>query len=105
MPAPTMIITPATALQANVQFNATESDKVLFAVNGVALTASDAITFSVANSTNGKTPVYNAAGTQVTLGPTLQSVMLEGGFLYIIDKSVTAAASGLDVSIKPREGP
>ena len=105
MAAPNSFITPQTGALANQQFNATEADKVIFAVSGTALGAAEVVTFSIANTTAGKTPIYNAAGTQVSLTPALQSVMLEGGFVYVLDKSITAAASGVDVNIKPRIGP
>lgn len=101
---PTQIIAPGTAA-ASVVFNATECDKVLFVANGVALTATDAVLIAVPNSTNGTTPTYDSTGAVATLKPTLQSIMLEGGFTYVISKGVTAAASGVDVIIKPREGP
>jgi hypothetical protein len=99
---PNPVLNPATAASANVQVNCGEDDKVIFAVNGTALSGGDTITFSIANSSAGKTPIYDASGAQVALTASLQSVMLEGGFLYVIDKSITAAASGLDVSHKPR---
>jgi hypothetical protein len=104
MSAPNPVIAPQTAAT-SAFFEAQPCDKVLFAVNGVALTGGDSITFSVANSTAGTTPVYDSTGAQVALTAALQSVMLEGGFLYVITKGVTAAASGVDACIKPRIGP
>jgi hypothetical protein len=94
-------IAPQTAAVANVQVNASEADKVIFAWCGTAPTAADAVLFWIASST-GRTPVYTPAGTQATITATLQSIMLEGGFEYIMDKSVTAGVTGVDVSFKPR---
>ena len=104
MAAPNQIIAPQTAAVSNFQFNATEADKVLFAVCGTALGGAETVLFSVVNSTAGKSAVYDAAGVQVQLKAAAQSVMLEGGFTYVLDKSVTGATSGVDVSIKPRTG-
>lgn len=99
------IIAPQTTAAPNVQFNAGEGDSVLFLVSGVALTAVDAVTFGVISTTGTTVPVYNAAGAVVALSPTLQSVLLQGGFTYVLNKSVTAAISGVDYILKPRQGP
>ena len=96
-----MLVAPVTGAVANTQFNATDADKVTFAWNGVAPTAADAVLIYEATST-GRVPVMIAAGTQATLTATIQSIVLEGGVLYIVDKSITAAATGIDVITKPR---
>ena len=101
MAAPNPLIPVSTAAASNQVYDAHDADKVLFALTGT-YAGAEAVTFFIQNSANSRTPVYNAAGTQVTLNSTLQSVMLEGGFLYGFDKTATAAAAGLDVSVKPR---
>lgn len=98
------IIAPATGAQ-SVMFNATECDSVLIAACGVALSGGDAVTIAVVNSTNGSTPIYDAAGVPIALSAAIQSVLLEGGMTYLISKGVTAGASGIDANIKPRIGP
>lgn len=97
-------IAPTTGQVRDVQVNCTEADKVLFSVCGTLLTATDTVSFFVANSTGGKTPVYLPDGNQAQLTSSLQSLVLEGGFLYVIDKAITAAASGVDSNMKPRQG-
>lgn len=103
MPAPNSLIQPQ-ATTFTAVYDAGDDDKVLFAVSGVALTAAETVTFSVQNSSAGTTPVYDASGAQVKLTASLQSVMLEGGFRYVVVKSVTASNSGVDTSSKPRTG-
>lgn len=103
MSAPNPLIGPQT-VTATAIYDAVDDDKVLFAINGVAIAAAETVTFSVQNSTAGTTPVYDSTGAQVKLTAALQSVMLEGGFRYVVVKSVTAANSGVDVTGKPRTG-
>lgn len=103
MSAPNPLISPATAAVTAI-YDAIDDDKVLFAVNGVALAGAETVTFSVQNSSAGTTPVYDASGAQVKLTASLQSVMLEGGFRYVVVKSVTASNTGVDLNTKPRTG-
>ena len=80
-----------------------DMDKVIFATSNNALATTETFSFWITNSSGGWTPVYNAAGTQQQLTASIQSVELEGGMLYGVTKSTTAAAVGLDSNSKSRQ--
>jgi hypothetical protein len=102
--APNPIITPQSPT-ATVTYDAGNDDKALFAIAGNALAGVETVTFYVATSASGTTPIYDASGAAVQLTASLQSVMLEGGMRYVLVKSVTASTTGVDVTSKPRIGP
>ena len=89
--------------------NATEEDKVLFVVNGPAtggivnpLAGAETVLIYVVSSNGSMVPVYDNAGVQAQLNNAASSVMVEGGFIYRLVKTVTAAVAGVDVYLKPR---
>lgn len=100
----TPVIAPSTGAVNKAPIGGTESDKILILTSGAGLATTETVLVWVANTSNGFVPVYTPAGTQVTLGATLQSYLLEGGITYYVDKSATAGPCGVDVIFKPRQG-
>jgi hypothetical protein len=81
----------------------------LFVVNGPAtggivnpLGAAETVLIYTVCSNGFMVPVYDSAGVQAQLKAAASSVMLEGGFIYRLVKTVTAAPAGVDVYLKPR---
>lgn len=98
------LLAPTTAAATKLQIPGTEADKILICTSGNALAAAETALIWVATTQNGYTPVYDATGAQASLKAALQSVLLEGGISYAIDKTITASAVGIDVITKPRIG-
>jgi hypothetical protein len=95
------------------EFDATECYKIILMASGSGLAAAETVSIYVCNTGTtviaggpaGTTPYCNlgaAAAAQLTA--TLQSMILEGGFLYRFVKSITAGSCGVDIMIKPRQG-
>jgi len=103
MSAPNSLIAAQTAT-ATADFDATELDKIVVMTNTNALGAAETVTILFPNTAGGTTPVYDSTGTAATLKSGLNSVELEGGFLYRFVKGVTASAIGVDIIPKPRQG-
>jgi len=100
------LILPTTAADGTTvadtkQLNTTEADKVLILATA-ALAGAEVVNLFVFSSANTLVPVYNGAGTQAQLNATTQSIMVEGGFIYGVQKSATAGATGVDYYLKPR---
>ena len=96
--------------------NATNADKVLLCISGPAtvgitnpMANTETVLIYTVSSTGGAVPVYNQSGTQAQLtgatGAVVSSILLEGGFIYRLVKTATAAAIGVDAYLKPRGGP
>lgn len=105
-------MTPTTSA-ANGELDATEADKVLLIASGSGLATTETVLIYTRNTTSvagigggptGTTPVYDVTGAAAKLSASLQSVQLEGGYLYVFVKSATAGACGVDYAIKPRQG-
>jgi hypothetical protein len=118
------LIAPTTAA-ASVQYNASEADKVIFSTCGAALASNaETVLIQIIDSTGVAVNTYNdiqnnvnatlalaAGSTPAKLqgpgggGATFASLRCEGGVTYLLTKSVTAGAVGVDVNSKPRVGP
>lgn len=103
MSAPNSLI-PSQTATATQDFDATEYDKIVVMTNTNALTAAETVTILFPTTANGTTPVYDSTGTAASLKSGLNSVELEGGFLYRFVKSVTASAVGVDILGKRSQG-
>lgn len=103
MSAPNSLIAPQTAA-ATADFDATELDKIVVMTNTNALGVGETVAILFPNTANGTTPVYDSTGAAATLKNGLNSVELEGGFLYRFTKGVTASNVGVDIIPKPRQG-
>lgn len=106
---------PLSGVSADI--NATEADWVLLLISGPAtggitnpMGNGETVLIYAVSSTGGATPVYPAPGgsTQSQLtgatGAVISSLWLEGGVIYRLVKSATAAAIGVDYYMKPRQG-
>lgn len=103
MSAPNSLIASQTAT-VTVDFDATECDRIVVMTNAV-LGAAETVTILYPTTGAATAPVYiSPGGAAAVLTPTLQSLVLEGGFLYRIVKSVTVAATGVDIGIKRSQG-
>lgn len=102
MSAPNSLILPQTAT-ATADYDATEKDKVIV-MTTAALGVGETVTLLLPNTAGGTTPVYDSTGAAATLKNGLNSLLLEGGFLYRFVKSVTAGSVGVDICEKPRQG-
>lgn len=95
------------------EFDATECDKVLLMATAVGLAGAETVsiytrhpdgTNAIGGGPPGTVPVYDATGAAASLTASRQTVMLEGGFLYVFAKSVTAGLCGVAVDPKRAQG-
>lgn len=91
------------------ELDTTEYDKVLICTGGSGLAAAETVliytrhpdgTSAIGGGPNGTVPVYDSAGNAAKLTATLQSIMLEGGWLYVLVKSVTAGNCSVNFAFK-----
>lgn len=87
----------------SADINATEADKVLVYTDPV-LAGAETVSINTVAASGALVPVYNAAGAPAVLVAALQSIMLEGGFIYRLVKSVTASPTAVECYLKPRQG-
>lgn len=105
-------MTPAT-IGTTGEFDATECDRILVMATNAALAAAEVVNIytrhpdgvsAIGGGPAGTVPVYTDAGAARQLTATVQSMVLEGGFIYVFSKSVTVASVGVAIAIKPRQG-
>lgn len=117
MSAANPVVAAATATW-TVQYNASEADEITICINTNVLANTETILVSVLDSASTARPFYftyknspqalTATPVQAQLtgatGATIFSLTLPGGPLYSFIKTVTGAAVGMDVLVKPRIG-
>lgn len=94
------------------EFDATECDKFVLMASGAGLATTETISVYVRNTTTvtmgtappGCTPYCAGGAAPAQCTATLPSIVLEGGFLYVFVKSVTAGLCGMDIGIKRAQG-
>ncbi len=104
MSAPNPLIVPTTNAESQ-PLQGQEADLIVIYTTRQ-LGAGETVSVMLPRTSSSAIPLYDPAlGTPVQLTSTLESVVLPGGFLYRIDKTATAAATGVEVQFKPRIGP